>query len=639
MTTSQTSQTSSTPALKWGNRGPEVATLQRLLNAAAGSSPQAPGHANPPLSVDGDFGDKTLQAVKAFQRASGLEADGKVGSLTWNALRIAAPSASDVPPAGRVADAPSDRPGALQGCPPRPPDAMTGSQFQAEVETEKYSEPKRDQRVLYEILSGNFPDFYRQLAGVTVSEAIGGVTHRVTYRVMPDYLAIGSDDDYLRMPMSPLTAQIFGDAFGFMLPTPKMVDQIHDAAPVKLQPKPISPNSESFDLFVQNNDVIQAQLQQANAQPGALVDGDKKDVVTSVKISGHPKKVVIYGWHYPTSGVIQPLFPSGADPNIGHDIWYMDYSHGLRMVEKTVTVDGQEMNLVDLLADPVLCKLVSNEGPVTQPRYQGAAPTPLPPPGKAAPDPLPPPDEPMPDEPMPDEPLSVADYERSAWHSMRIQIDRGVKQYGQGKSWEVPAGTNRGPLVEEYLTSVGLWAGNPWCGAFVGYNYLEAGFDGSGQIPSNWTPDNHPEPRKIIFQSASRLHLYFQKSGCPCVEFPLKGLTTRDACKKWLDEHLAPFAPQPGDIVLCHTSGDYKHVAMVASYDPDTYALVTYEGNHDDRAGAFLWDLSDPRTLGFYRVNLIGRFTSTELTHSPQVPPSGPSPDPVIEQGSSARTT
>jgi len=512
--------------------------------------------------------------------------------------------------------------------PPRPADAMTGSEFAAEVQREKYSQIERDQRVLYELLSGNFPTFYRRLVDVTVNETLSGVSHSVTYRVMPDYLAIGSDDDYLRMPMTPLTAQTFGDAFGFMLPTPKMVDQLHDAAKVKLKPSPFESCTQDFELFVQINDTIQRQLAEAKAEPGSLVDGDKKDVVTSAQIHTHPGKVVLYGWHCVESdckcgntiGMWQPLYAC-------HDISYMDYSHGLRMVSKTVTVDGQPMQLVDLLKDPELCKLVSGEGRISYPRYEGAATTPKPPPGKS---PAPPPYV-----PPPDTPPSVADRGRSAWHSARIEINRGVTMYGQGKSWETK-GKNDGELVNQYQRATEGQPGYEWCGCFVGYNYKNAGFDGDSHFPASWNVTGHEEDRITIFLSAIRLQSYLEHSGCPYLTFEALQSTKRPKsqaeCMAWLDEHLASFAPQPGDVLLMHTSnGDYKHVGMVASYDPKTYELVAYEGNHGDRAGAFRYSLSSPSADGYFRVNMIGRFRSEEFTHDPTVSPSGPSPDPVIE--------
>jgi peptidoglycan hydrolase-like protein with peptidoglycan-binding domain len=61
-----------------GDKGPSVVSLQQRL-AATGFSVGA---------VDGDFGQKTLSAVTAFQKAKGLTADGVVGDKTWDKLGI-----------------------------------------------------------------------------------------------------------------------------------------------------------------------------------------------------------------------------------------------------------------------------------------------------------------------------------------------------------------------------------------------------------------------------------------------------------------------------------------------------------------------------------------------------------------------
>jgi hypothetical protein len=68
--------------LQRGSSGPSVAALQQRLNEKG---------ANPPLEVDGIFGAKTEAAVKGFQAAHGLEADGIVGPLTRTALGISDP--------------------------------------------------------------------------------------------------------------------------------------------------------------------------------------------------------------------------------------------------------------------------------------------------------------------------------------------------------------------------------------------------------------------------------------------------------------------------------------------------------------------------------------------------------------------
>lgn len=62
--------------LKSGSKGNSVKSLQILLNGLGYSCG----------NVDGDFGAKTLAAVKKFQSAKKLSVDGSVGAQTWSAL-------------------------------------------------------------------------------------------------------------------------------------------------------------------------------------------------------------------------------------------------------------------------------------------------------------------------------------------------------------------------------------------------------------------------------------------------------------------------------------------------------------------------------------------------------------------------
>lgn len=62
--------------LQKGSRGTAVKKLQILLNGLGYSCG----------TVDSDFGAKTLAAVKAYQKACGLTADGIVGAKTWTKL-------------------------------------------------------------------------------------------------------------------------------------------------------------------------------------------------------------------------------------------------------------------------------------------------------------------------------------------------------------------------------------------------------------------------------------------------------------------------------------------------------------------------------------------------------------------------
>lgn len=76
--------------LKWGGKSNDpkaVEALQQKLNKAG---------AKPKLKVDGQFGKKTYEAVKAFQKATGsLKVDGVVGSKTMTELDKGKPAKDD----------------------------------------------------------------------------------------------------------------------------------------------------------------------------------------------------------------------------------------------------------------------------------------------------------------------------------------------------------------------------------------------------------------------------------------------------------------------------------------------------------------------------------------------------------------
>lgn len=79
VTSTQTRSLSSTPTLRQGSRGAAVSQLQQKLRAHGYN-----------VSVDGAFGPRTADAVRAFQRSHGLGVDGVVGPATWGKLNAAA---------------------------------------------------------------------------------------------------------------------------------------------------------------------------------------------------------------------------------------------------------------------------------------------------------------------------------------------------------------------------------------------------------------------------------------------------------------------------------------------------------------------------------------------------------------------
>jgi len=140
-----------------------------------------------------------------------------------------------------------------------------------------------------------------------------------------------------------------------------MVNDIWAAAKVQLDPRPLTVEREAPATFLQHHRIIEEQLK--GSARGAFVAGIKKDIVVTSKLQERPKRVAIYGWHYVNGQPIQPLY-------LGHIDWYVDYSHGIRPVRRWMRVDGVRRAYEDILADPRLSYLLSDEGPILVPRYE-----------------------------------------------------------------------------------------------------------------------------------------------------------------------------------------------------------------------------------------------------------------------------
>ncbi|MBI5367116.1 MAG: hypothetical protein HZA54_08770 [Planctomycetes bacterium] len=249
------------------------------------------------------------------------------------------------------------------GIPPRPAGAESGSAFLAR--TNAFSRPRREEAILAALADGNLPPFLRTWREVTVSGSGGdGRTHEVTFRALPDVLAIGSDADFVRIPMNPLTAQRLADRFGASLPTRKMVDAIWRQAGVRLAPRPLPASAAMMSNDYTRTHQRKIEEQRAGRPLGALTAGHKKDVVLSNLLLTRPGRVAIYGWHLTNGSPIQPL-------STVHENTYADYSHGIRLIDRTVRVDGVFRDLLDVLRDPALARLLSDEGVMPSPRIPG----------------------------------------------------------------------------------------------------------------------------------------------------------------------------------------------------------------------------------------------------------------------------
>lgn len=241
--------------------------------------------------------------------------------------------------------------------PGRRPGAQTGSAFFAGIGNGSGGD--RDNLIINELARGNMPGFLHNLQPVVFrgSDARGAATE-IVICVTPDYLALGSDSDFVRVPLGlPAAASIAG-RFGMMLPTSRMVDAIYAQASVKLSPAPMQagPQMSSTAYFLRHNQTVEAQR---GGRMG-LISGHKKDVVMANRMAANPGRVAIYGWHRSNGNPIQPV-------STVHGASYADYSHGIRLVSRTAYLNGRAVNLEELLSSSRYASILNSDGPLPAP--------------------------------------------------------------------------------------------------------------------------------------------------------------------------------------------------------------------------------------------------------------------------------
>lgn len=125
-------------------------------------------------------------------------------------------------------------------------------------------------------------------------------------------------------------------------------------------------------------------------------------------------------------------------------------------------------------------------------------------------------------------------------------IDDVVSVYSSQIGIREKSGKNDGEMVEKYLKSVGLPAGNPWCAAFVYWTFQTAGVKGMPR--SGYSP------------------VWFQKK----VIYQRNGLRNKP--------------PDRGDVfgIWFASKNRIAHVGFIDAWDDGTAYVVTVEGNTNE---------------------------------------------------------
>ncbi len=283
------------------------------------------------------------------------------GKVPKPAAPSALPPAAPGPPSA-PADQTPPPPGAGM---PAPKPGLTGSQFVKTHWDTRFD--KREKPIEDALLAGHFPPFLKNWQAVQLE----GGGHKGTIWVTPDFLSIGSDADFVRMPMAAMTAQRVADAWNCILPTMKMVDAIYAQAKVKIVASNLKPGAKMSSTEWLKNHNDKCEKGRKGAALGQLMAGHKKNVVLAQDLlsaknwHGRPapkKRVAIYGWW-----LWNKIIQGSTSP---HALVFVDYAQGIRLVKNTMTVDGQQKKVADVMRDPQLCAVVSKTGkPITVIRY------------------------------------------------------------------------------------------------------------------------------------------------------------------------------------------------------------------------------------------------------------------------------
>jgi hypothetical protein len=267
--------------------------------------------------------------------------------------------------------------------PKRPDNALGGSEFMEKVlgvDLEEFkknprqlgslSKIERENAILEQIELGNIPDFLRRPKAVTIKGPDGG---EVKVYVMPDYIAVGSNKDFVRVPMSPILAQALARKYDWNLPTKTIVEETYAQAgkrvvgPSYSHPEEFEANSAYLDsagFYLRSNQDIQDQLK--DVAPGTLVAGGKKELVVSPSVSvrfvgGKPSEAIDFYGLYDADGI-----PIQRTPGHGREAGYRhtEYALGVRFVSPVIVVttksgEKKVMRMDEALKDPEIAKIFS----------------------------------------------------------------------------------------------------------------------------------------------------------------------------------------------------------------------------------------------------------------------------------------
>lgn len=205
--------------------------------------------------------------------------------------------------------------------------------------------------------------------------------HTIQFAVATDALMIGNSDP-IRLNATHPTAQKLADLFGAMLPTTRMADAAYQAGH-QIAPQPGSSDSHMSDTsrMIEHSDRVSRARALTGAADGELIGDNGKHWVNTEQLlkpdgsmanmrDGNGNSVpgtiaaANFGWHT-SPAMTNSISPGGAPviQSIGlrHNDGHTDYSQVVQLYGTTLSIDGNPMKIEDIMQDPDLAYLVSDE--------------------------------------------------------------------------------------------------------------------------------------------------------------------------------------------------------------------------------------------------------------------------------------
>jgi hypothetical protein len=225
---------------------------------------------------------------------------------------------------------------------------------------------KREEAIYQAFADGQFPQFNAQWVPISVDTPEGPLV----YFVMPDYLCVGSDEDFLRVRINPRIAESILYLLDGILPTRKMVQQIYNASQ-KVAAEPWGPPYDSSMMSLDRWPVQDAKiLETFNSRGYALgkpTAGHLKDVCLGKGLETYKGQTVgIWGWFNADGSVIQGVSvnsQTGAYEDAqwrAHEWSYDDYSHGCRGVHKLCQFQDKWQLVTNLFKSATYYKYIAD---------------------------------------------------------------------------------------------------------------------------------------------------------------------------------------------------------------------------------------------------------------------------------------